>query len=1084
MRALKRWRIVVPIVLAISLAGAYLAYTRVSGQGDSVSEEGTQLIQVKRGDLVDAVSINGTLRYPDRETLSFGSQGVVGEVLVETGQRVETGQVLARLDPETVASLERAVVRARIDLRKAEGTLRAAKDPPSALSVAAAVSDVADALISLRTAQQSLESLKAPSAQELARDYSVVADAQAALTSARESREGLVTPSDTALAKARLAVADARAGLKSALEARHKLLVKATALGVAKSQAAIADARAALMSAREARDRLLAAPSALEIAEAHSAVAKAGMALESAREAHDRLLAAPSALEIAEAHSTVAKARMALESAEQARVRPLGPAALEVAKARAAIADAEAAHEAALDALDRLENPPVVSVAEADSAVAAAQVSLQSAQEVLDDLLAGVSEDEMIAAREMVESAESALATARTELDVVQRDWNVKMVAASSSLDAMEHAYSNVFRKWLGIEMEPVDSSPGTILESLGVDLDMVFDRKLRRFSRNVAPSDDPSTPWDEIIVYAWLVLYPGTFVVSCDNDTTQVLRMCIGKEMDDAYRALLEAQDSLEGIRLQRTKEVVLAEKVVSDAEDLLAERREALDKLRTAVPDPLDVRNRRAAMALAKARLAEAEADRAALMSSPDPVVLEVRRQKVDLTRAELTHAKAALALLAAEADPVELEVLERQVALAEAELQVAEDKLSGLLTAEADPIELEVLERQVALAEAELQVAEDKLSGLLTAEADPIELEVLERQVALAEAELQVAEDKLSGLLTAEADPIELEVLEQRIEVAEADLKRAEADLQALTGRPDAADLEVLERRVVVAQIDLEQAQRGLEKLVGDPDPLELAAGEAAVDLAAGKLAEAEAALAELGALDELEIELLQTDVSGAAATLASAVDAVESAALRAPWPGLVEAVEVKPGQKIDQGAAVLKLVDTSTLEIDGTIDEIDVLSIQEGSPAVVTLDALPDQDLEGEVSKIGTTAVSRGGGGGDLYGPFGGPAQSVVTYAISVRVTTPDEIDLPEGLSALAKVVIEEEKDALLIPVHALRGSFDSPTIRVQGENGPEDRPVVLGISDEFWTVVTEGVAEGEMVVTKVRPPRQGDPYGFQ
>ena len=374
-----------------------------------------------------------------------------------------------------------------------------------------------------------------------------------------------------------------------------------------------------------------------------------------------------------------------------------------------------------------------------------------------------------------------------------------------------------------------------------------------------------------------------------------------------------------------------------------------------------------------------------------------------------------------------------------------------------------------------------AEDKLSGLL-GEADAVELEVLERQVALAEAEMRAAEDKLSGLL-GEADAVELEVLEQRVEVAQAGLKRAEADLQALTGEPNAADLEALDRKVAVAQTGLEQAQRDLQKLVGDADPLEMAAREAAVDLAVASLADAEAALEGLERLDELQIELLQADVPAASAALDSAVDAVESATLKAPWPGLVEEVEVKSGQKIDQDATALVLVDTSSIEIDGVIDEIDVLSVHEGTSAVVTLDALPDQALQGEVSRIGATAGSRETGGGG-FAQFAGPSQSTVTYAISVRVTTPDGLELPEGLSASAKVVIREEKDALLIPIQALRGGFDSPTVRVQGENGPEDRPVVLGISDDFWMVVTEGLTEGEMVVTEVRPPRPGDPYDFQ
>ena len=77
--------------------------------------------------------VYGSLVYPVRETLTFGTQGTVEEVLVEEGQVVEEGQALARLDATTVASLERAVARARVDLRSAEEALAEAKDPHTSL---------------------------------------------------------------------------------------------------------------------------------------------------------------------------------------------------------------------------------------------------------------------------------------------------------------------------------------------------------------------------------------------------------------------------------------------------------------------------------------------------------------------------------------------------------------------------------------------------------------------------------------------------------------------------------------------------------------------------------------------------------------------------------------------------------------------------------------------------------------------------------------------------------------------------------------------------------------------------------------
>ena len=148
---LKPWQVVLLLVLIAGTSGAtYGAYVLVAGSEGADVAENQQLIPVQRGDLINDVSINGTLVYANRETLRFSSQGTVEELLVEEGQRVEQGQVLARLDAETLANLAKVVAQARLNLRNAEEALDEAKDPHSALVVAKNEADVANASLSLR----------------------------------------------------------------------------------------------------------------------------------------------------------------------------------------------------------------------------------------------------------------------------------------------------------------------------------------------------------------------------------------------------------------------------------------------------------------------------------------------------------------------------------------------------------------------------------------------------------------------------------------------------------------------------------------------------------------------------------------------------------------------------------------------------------------------------------------------------------------------------------------------------------------------------------------------------------------------
>ena len=163
----------------------------------------------------------------------------------------------------------------------------------------------------------------------------------------------------------------------------------------------------------------------------------------------------------------------------------------------------------------------------------------------------------------------------------------------------------------------------------------------------------------------------------------------------------------------------------------------------------------------------------------------------------------------------------------------------------------------------------------------------------------------------------------------------------------------------------------------------------------------------------------------------------------------------------------------MVDESVVEVQGMVDEIDVLFVREGQPVSVTMDALPGRTLSGVVSNIAAVADGQEG----LV--FGERATTgIVRYAINIRVETPPGLSLPEGLSALASVAIREDRGVLLVPLDAVYGSFDQPLLRVKNNGAFEERPVTLGNSGDFWVVVESGVSEGDVIRMEYRDPSEG------
>ena len=86
---------------------------------------------------------------------------------------------------------------------------------------------------------------------------------------------------------------------------------------------------------------------------------------------------------------------------------------------------------------------------------------------------------------------------------------------------------------------------------------------------------------------------------------------------------------------------------------------------------------------------------------------------------------------------------------------------------------------------------------------------------------------------------------------------------------------------------------------------------------------------------------------------------------------------------------------------------SVDESDILCLQVGQSATITVDALDDETVSGTVTEIDTTATSSGG---------------VTVYTATVTFDKTE--DMLSGMSASVSIVIEGVDDALLIPSDAL------------------------------------------------------------
>ena len=135
------------ILVALAAAGGYYYYQYILLAPGDLPEPTIAVAGVQRGDIVVSVDGSGTLLPSTEIDLSFETGGDVSEVLVEVGDRVTAGDVIARLETD---DLQTAVLEADIRLRQARLNLEALIEEPSEAEIAdaeIAVGSAGDALL-------------------------------------------------------------------------------------------------------------------------------------------------------------------------------------------------------------------------------------------------------------------------------------------------------------------------------------------------------------------------------------------------------------------------------------------------------------------------------------------------------------------------------------------------------------------------------------------------------------------------------------------------------------------------------------------------------------------------------------------------------------------------------------------------------------------------------------------------------------------------------------------------------------------------------------------------------------------------
>ncbi|HQR45808.1 MAG TPA: efflux RND transporter periplasmic adaptor subunit [Thermoanaerobaculia bacterium] len=234
-----------------------------------------------------------------------------------------------------------------------------------------------------------------------------------------------------------------------------------------------------------------------------------------------------------------------------------------------------------------------------------------------------------------------------------------------------------------------------------------------------------------------------------------------------------------------------------------------------------------------------------------------------------------------------------------------------------------------------------------------------------------------------------------------------------------------------------------------------------------------------------------------------TLLANRDSLRKTTLVSPIDGIVTARPVEQGENAiigtmnNPGTVLLTVSDMSIVEAEMEVDETDIPHVKLGQKAKLSFDAYPEKKYDGTVTEIGGSPITKSALGTD---------SSAVNFKVKIHVLEPPK-NIRPGFSVSGLIETDRRPDVLAIPIPALVLADETTLVRAGKGKKPEPTPTAVpakdekkdplagpkkkevegvfvvkkdgtvefrkiktGLTAELKVEVTEGLAEGEEIVT--------------
>ncbi len=207
-------------------------------------------------------------------------------------------------------------------------------------------------------------------------------------------------------------------------------------------------------------------------------------------------------------------------------------------------------------------------------------------------------------------------------------------------------------------------------------------------------------------------------------------------------------------------------------------------------------------------------------------------------------------------------------------------------------------------------------------------------------------------------------------------------------------------------------------------------------------------------------DLNNSVIDVEVSDITEKLATIVTPIE---------GIVTNVDSPlAGVNVTPATANFTIADPKIMIFEAEIDEADIMGIKEGQSAKITLDAYPDQEFTGQISRLDFQSITTKGGGTAFKAEIALPENSDQRFKI--------------GLSGDAEIILEKKDNALNIPIGTVQQRNGKSYVKIIDGRTVKEIEVQTGMETETTIEIKSGLTENQMVITgekKYTSPHQDD-----